>query len=198
MSRSKVVGTAAVLLALVTSACSRSPQVSFYQLAPLAKAEGPASRANGLSIAVGPVTLPELVDRPQLVVGVDANRVEILESRRWAEPLKSCLPRLIAQNLGRLLGSERVASHQQYAGTGADYRVLLDFVRFQSQPGQGVTVETVWTIHGPIGSAARTGRSLRREKVSDGGYESLLDAYDRALYGLSGDLAEAIKAPGKP
>ena len=195
MRHSLIVGTVAVFLALVTTACSRSPRVTFYLLAPVAKVEA-AVVANGAvpAIVVGPVTLPEVVDRPQLVVRVAANRVDILEARRWAEPLKSELPRLIAQNLGRLLGSNRVSSYQQQAGAAPDYRVLLDIIRFESQPGREVIVETVWTIRSTIGGVTRTGHSLVHEKVQDAGYDSLVDAYNRALAGLSGDLARTIQA----
>lgn len=194
MMRHFGLGTAAICLALVTSACSRSPRVNFYTLAPEAKVEAALSSRTAPAVAVGPVTLPELVDRPQLVVRVDANRVEILETHRWAEPLKSEIPRLIAQNLGRLLGSDRVSSYQQYAGGDAHYRVLVDILRFESVPGESVTVETAWTLRRSAGGAPKTGRSLVREKVTGAGYDALAAAYSRALAGVSGDLARAIRA----
>jgi hypothetical protein len=146
------------------------------------------------AVAVGPVTLPEVVDRPQLVVRVSANRVEILESHRWAEPLKSEIPRLIAENLGRLLGSSRVSSYLQHAGVDADYRVLVDIQRFESSPGEAVTVEAVWSLRRAAGGAPKTGRSLVREPVNAVGYDPLVAAYGRALLAVSRDLAEAIRA----
>jgi uncharacterized protein len=194
MMRSLSFGTVVILLALVTAACSRSPRVTFYTLAPGAKAEAAASDRAVPKVSVGPVTLPEVVDRPQLVVRVAANRVDILETHRWAEPLKSEIPRLIAQNLGRLLGSNRVSSYQQHAGADADYRVLVDIIRFESAPGETVTVEAIWTIRRVAGGAPKTGHSLVREKVAGVGYDPLVAAYSRAVVGVSGDLARAISA----
>ena len=194
MMRNLVIGTAALWFAVVATGCSRSPRVSFYTLAPVATLETPASGRAVPAVAVGPVTLPEMVDRPQLVVRVGANRVEILESHRWAEPLKSEIPRLVARNLGRMLGSDRVSTYVQHAGAGAEYRVLLDIVRFEPVPGDSVTVETIWSVRRAAGGAARTGRTLAREKVEGPGYDALVAGCSRALAVVSGDLAKAIRA----
>ena len=183
-----------VCLAFATAGCSRSPRVTFYTLEPAAQVE-PFVAATALpSVAVGPVTLPEVVDRPQLVVRVAANRVDILESQRWAEPLKSEIPRLIAENLGRLLGSDRVSSYLQHAGANADYRVLLDFQRFESSAGEAVTIEAVWSLRRGTGGVPKTGHSLVREPVAAAGYDPLVAAYSRALLAVSRDLATAIRA----
>jgi uncharacterized protein len=196
MMRSMIQATAVICLTLVTAACSRSPQVSFYTLVPGSLIEVPASEKAAPAVAVGPVTLPDLVDRPQLVVRVAANRVDILESHRWAEPLKSEIPRLIARDLGHELNSNRVSSYQQRAGGDADYRVLVDLVRFESLPGEGVIVEAVWTIRPGSGGAPRSGRSLLREKLAGGGYDELVAGYSRAIAALSRDLAREIRAAG--
>ena len=51
---------------------------------------------------VGPVTVPELVDRPQMVTRVSDNEVAVNEFARWGESLKSNIPRVIASNLVKL------------------------------------------------------------------------------------------------
>ena len=187
-------GLPAVCLLLALAGCSRSPRVTFYTLEPAAPVEARSASAADPAIAVGPVTLPEVVDRPQLVVRVAANRVEILESQRWAEPLKSELPRLIAENLGRLLGSSRVSSYLQHDGVNADYRVLLDIRRFEAAPGENVTVEAAWSLSRTAGGTPKTGRSLVREPVGTEGYDALVAAYGKALLAVSADLAGAIRA----
>lgn len=188
------VGVVAVGLAFAMTGCSSSPRVTFYTLEPAGQVEPPVAATAVPSVTVGPVTLPEVVDRPQLVVRVAANRVEIFESQRWAEPLKSEIPRLIAENLGRLLGSDRVSSYLQHAGVNADYRVLVDFQRFESSPGEAVTIEAVWSLRRGAEGTPNTGRSLVREPVAAGGFDPLVAAYSRALLAVSRDLAAAIRA----
>lgn len=193
MMRSLVIGTATLCLALVSSGC-RSPRVTFYTLTPEIKAEAAVPARSVPAVAVGPVTLPEVVDRPQLVVRVAANRVAILETHRWAEPLKSDISRLVAQNLGHLLGSNRVSYYQQHSVVGADYRVLLDIVRMELVPGEAVTIESAWTVRRTGGGTPRTGRSLVREEIGGAGYDALVLACSRALASVSADLAKAIRA----
>jgi len=194
MMRTLAVWMVTVCLAFATSACSRSPRVTFYTLEPGAHAEAAAADTSVPAVSVGPVTLPEVVDRPQLVVRVAANRVEILEAHRWAEPLKSEISRLIAENLRRLLGSGRVSSHLQHAGADAELRVLVDIQRFESSPGEAVIVEAVWSLRRATGEARKTGRSLVREPVDAVGFDPMVAAYGRALHAVSRDLAKAIQA----
>ena len=188
-------GWAVIALALFASACSRSPRATFYTLSPAAVPQPRTPGGASPSVAVGPVTIPELVDRPQLVVRVAENRVDVLETHRWAEPLKSEIPRLMARDLGRLLGSDRVSSYGQSSAADAKYRVLVDIVRLESAPGDSVTVEADWTVRRAKGER-RQGRSLVREKVSGAGYEPLVAACSRALAGVSVDIANAIRAAG--
>ena len=189
-----VIRITAACLAVALAGCSRSPRVTFYTLEPAAQSETAAAATAFPTIAVGPVSLPELVDRPQLVLRVAPNRVEILETQRWAEPLKSEIPRLIAENLRRLLGSSRVSTYLQHTGTDADYRVLVDIQRFESTPGEAVTVEAAWSLQRAGGGTSKAGRSLVREPVGAEGYDPLVAAYSRALLAVSADLARAIRS----
>lgn len=143
-------------------------------------------------MAVASVTVPDLVDRPQLVVRVDASRVDILEAHRWAEPLKSGIPRLLAENLSRLLGGARVSTYPQNAAIETDYRVLVDFQRFEST-GDAVTVDALWTIRSSTEGAPKAGRMQIREPNNGGGYEAMVSAYNKALFAVSKDIAQAIR-----
>lgn len=185
-------GIMVTILSGAVSGCARSPGVTFYTLtalSPEAAAPSPAPRA----VAVGPVTLPELVDRPQLVIRVAANRVDILETHRWAESLAGEIPRVLAENLARLLRPARVSAYQQNASRDADYRVLVDIQRFETVPGEGVTIEALWTVRrAAVGAPPRKGRSLVREPVQGTGYDALTASHSRALAAISGEIAQAL------
>lgn len=177
----------------VMSGCSRSPRVNFYILEPTAKAAAAVPAQNAPTVAVAPITLPEMVDRPQMVVRVDGSRVDILEMHRWAEPLKSGIPRLIAENLSRLLGSAQVSTYSQNAASEADYRIFVDIPRFEST-ADSVTIDALWTIRRPAQGSQKTGRSQVHEPRGGEGYEGLVWAYNRALAAVSNDIARAILA----
>ena len=75
------------------SGCATSPESKFYTLSAVPVVEQSPSAVQ-VMIAIDPVTVPELVDRSQIVTRLDANRVSIDEFARWAEPLKSQIPRV--------------------------------------------------------------------------------------------------------
>lgn len=178
-------------IAAALAGCGTSPQERFFTLASDPAPESTSATGTApISIIVGPVTVPELVDRPQFVVRAAANRVEIAEQARWAAPLKNEIPRVVADHLGRLIAGSRTATSSSRATTTPDYRVMIDIKRFDSAPGDGATIEASWTVKGRAG-ASLGGRSLVREP-SGGSYDELVMAHSRALNIVSRDIAAAI------
>ena len=187
------------VLAIVLAACGSPPKEHFYTLSAGASPENAASHTmDGLRIAVGPVTLPEVVDRPQLVVRQGANRVLVLEQQRWAEPLKAAIPRVIAENLAQILGTRQVSAYPQSAGTDADYRVAVDIQRYESSLGGMVMIDALWTVRSAPGVKPRTGQSMARESAGGADYDALVSAQSRALATISREIAEAIRAESSP
>ena len=181
-------------LAGVLTGCGSSPPARFYVLsvAPSVATEGTEQALADYSVTVGPVSLPDAVDRPQLVVRVGANQVALLEEHRWAEPLKSEISRVVAENLAQLLGTKQVVTYPQNTSRDPDYRVLLDIQRFDSAVGQSARVDAVWTVRGAAGSALKTGRTVAREATAGDSYDALVAAHSRALATVSAKIAEAI------
>jgi len=183
--------TTLCLAVALLAGCSSSPRVTFYTLNIAATNEAPAPALD--SVAIGPITLPDLLDRPQLVVRTAANRVDILESHRWAESPKSEIPRIIAADLCILLKPARVSTYPQNAGLEAGYRVLLDIQRFEMTAGEGVGLEALWSVRRSDGGVPKTGRTVVSEPVGAAGYDALVAAQSRALAAVSRDLAQALR-----
>jgi len=196
MIRFFISSVVALFLLAAASGCARSPKVNFYTLSAMApETASPATHLG--AVAVGPVTLPELVDRPQLVIRVAAGRVDIVETDRWAEPLKSEIPRLLAENLARLLRPARVSTIDQSESRDAEYRVLVDIQRFESIPGEGVEIDALWSVRrSAAGAAPRRGRPQVREPAAGAGYDALVAAHGRALAAISSDIAKALREEG--
>ena len=181
----------AVVAAVVITACGgTSPPTRFFTLAsePL---PGGVTTAGVYSVVVGPVTIPEVVDRPHLVLKSGSNRVEIADQARWAAPLESEIPRVVADHLARLLEGARTATSAQRAATSPDYRVLIDVQRFDTAPGEGATIQASWTVR-PTGGTPVSGRTLATEAAGSG-YEDLVAAHSRALATVSREIASAIR-----
>ena len=175
---------------VVTVTGCASPRSSFYTLNSTGK---PATSGADYSVSVGPVSVPAAVDRPQIVVRLEPNRVAIDEFHRWASPLQDAIARVVAENLAAMLGTPHVTVFSQPTGAGARYRVLVDVLRFESAPGEAATMDAVWTVRSTKDGTTRSGRTTVSEPVPDREYATLAAAHSRALGRLSADLAGAIQ-----
>jgi len=193
MMRSSFKRIATICLTVTLLAgCSRSPRVNFYNLNATAAPEATAQALE--AVVIGQITLPELQDRPQFVVSIDANRVDVLEMERWAAPLKSEIPRIIAENLAVLLKPTRVAAYPQNSGFDAVYRVQIDIQRLEMTAGKGVALDAVWSVRRSDGRSLKSGHTEVREPADSAGYEALVAAQSRALAVVSRDLAQSLRS----
>ena len=185
MTRSSI-----ALAAFALAACAATPQSRFYTLS---GAPAPASPSSTLSIAVGPVTIPAVVDRPEIVVTVSDNEVWLDEFNRWASPLSEAIAVATAENLSAGLSTARATSLVQSA-TEADYRVSVEVQRFESVPGSHALLDAVFTVRRTADGRATTGRTTVRETTPDKSYEALAAAHSRAVARLSRDVADTTRA----
>jgi uncharacterized protein len=171
--------------------CGATAPARFYVLDSTATAaDAPAAR---YAVVVGPVSVPAAVDRPQFVVQVAPNRVEIDEFNRWAAPLDDSIVHAVVGDLVVLLGTPDVMPGPIGNITPA-YQVTIDVQRFESVRGQAVVVEALWAVRATAGGEVRSGRTVAREDVSAQGFDALAAAHSRALAKVSGDIAAAIRA----
>lgn len=183
-------GALASAFALVALAGCASSPAHFYTLSATAPAGTAASK---IAVAVGPVSVPAAVDRPQIVVSTSANQVAVDDFNRWAAPLQDNLARVIAENLVALLGTPRVTLFPQTLGAEADYRVQIEVRNFESVPGKSAALDAVWTVRRTRDGKTETGRTSARENVDGDGYEALAAAHSRGVARLSRDIADVVR-----
>ena len=190
MHRLVTITTLCALATLATS-CASTPASRFYTLS---ATSGPAATSAKLSVAVGPVSVPAVVDRPQIVVDIGPNQVRLEEFHRWAAPLQNNIARVVADNLVQMLGTPRVTLSAQSLSADADYRAAIEVQSFQSVPGEAAIVDAVWTVRRIKDGKTELGRTTVRETLQEKGYDVLAAAHSRALARLSQDIAAAVRA----
>jgi uncharacterized lipoprotein YmbA len=184
-----------LLLCLLLAACGSTPKEHFYTLS-FAEPPQPTAQAT-ITVAVAAVTLPDAVDRTPMVLRTGPNQVDIDDLHRWAEPLKSAVPRALAGNIARELGNASVTSGRQ-AATTADYRVAVDVRRFESSFADGAVLEAAWTVTGKTGAPV-TGMTLAREPAPSPDHAGIAAAHSRALERLAREIAATIsRGPSSP
>lgn len=181
-------------LPLLLAACGSAPPEHFYTLEPTAAIDAGSAAPRKVTISIGPVSVPERVDRAQIVLQQGSNQVKQIEDQRWAESLRVAIPRVLSVNLGRLLpGANVTASSDGTADGKAKYKIAVDILRFDSRLGDAIVLEARWRIQA-VGATPQIGATLLREGVRGAGYEDIAAAHGRALAGLSQQLAAAIVA----
>jgi uncharacterized lipoprotein YmbA len=181
---------AAAGMTMLLLGCGSTPKESFYTLSSAPPVE---SSTAAVSIHVSTVSLPDAVDRTPMVIRTGPNQVEIEDFHRWAEPLKTAIPRVLAANLSQLVGGARVSSGRQ-GGTPADYRVNVEIARFESSLAEGATLEATWTVAGKTGAPVQ-GRTLARVPSASVDHAGIASAHSRALDQLAREIAAAISPP---
>jgi uncharacterized lipoprotein YmbA len=175
---------------ILSGACASGPE-HFYALTSGAQQAAAEGGMAGPSVVIEPAALPDLVDRPQLVIKGAGSNVTILEQQRWAEPLRSGIPRVVAENLTKLLGTNKVSTRDDVIRS-PDCRVIIDVRRLDSQPEVEVAFEALWTV--ACGdSPKKTGQSATRERPVGKDIDALVAAHGRAMDALSRDIAHAVR-----
>jgi hypothetical protein len=188
------------LFALLLCGCRGStPKTEFYTLNSVSNAQmdaKPISAGQPLSIGVGPVTLPEVLDRPQIVSRTGPNTLQIDEFHRWAGRLEEDFARVVAENISLMLATEQVDVYPWDASFKPRYQVILDVQRFEGRLNQkDVFLEVFWKVIDP---QKRTTLLIKRSAIKESliatDYETLIATKSRAIAELSKIITRKINS----
>jgi len=176
-------------------------RAKFYVLNSLYSSKAPTeteTAQNDWVIGVGPVQLPQYVNRPQIVTRTSRNELEVADFARWGEPLGENFARVLAENISVLFSTDRVMVYPWKRSTQIDYQVVVDVTRFDGAVGGDVSMRARWTLLGDRGEKVFTKRNSRLSaRTGAKTYEALVAAQSRMLVDLSREIAEEIKALSK-
>jgi len=181
------------LAAALASGCAKGPPPKFYMLETPAVTE-PAGLEQGVSIGVGPVTLPGHLDRNQIVSRESGVKLQLSEGEQWAEPLKDGVTRVLAVQLALTLGSNRIFALPLRQPRPLDLRVAVDVVRLDGELGKDVILGARWTIVSGDGKTLLLSRVSRIEESTGApDVAALVEAQSRAVAKLGAEIGHAIR-----
>jgi uncharacterized lipoprotein YmbA len=183
-----------VCLAL-TAGCSSSPPTRFYVLSNLPHTtQPPPSAGQDIAVGVGPLLLPDYLDRPQIVTRTGQNELNLAEFDKWGESVKDNANQVLAENLAVLLPSKKIHTYPWKRSTPVDYQVVVKITRFDHSEGGETALHARWNILNGDGSAELLSRETRYADHPDGtGYAAIVAAMNRAWAQFSRDVANAIR-----
>lgn len=187
--------TRLVAVVLLLAGCAGTPKARFYTLSSSPPQAAPA--VSNLSLALGPIDLPEYLERPQIVTRAGDNRLDVDEFNRWGGRLEQEIARVLVVHLGQSLGTDRVYSYPSRIAADTDYRVALEFRRFDGMLGGEVVLEAAWSlVDDRNGAVLETRQASYRHSAQGAEYADYAAALSVLLARLGDDLARALLARG--
>jgi uncharacterized lipoprotein YmbA len=175
---------------------SQSTSTRFYLLESKIEASmrtEDSDRFADISLGIGPVVIPEYLDRPQLVTRLSGNELQVKEFHRWAEPLRDNISSVIVENLAALTGANQIHAIPLYRSAVIDLQVSMDVLQFDADSSGRVTLKAVWRIINP--DEHRTlieKRSTIVQPSSGTDTAVVVDAMSEALAALSREVFQAL------
>jgi len=189
--------TLALFVAILTG-CASSPSSKFYQLNPVQSITlvSDVSPYHGLVIAIGPVRIPDYLDRPQIVTRAGKDELKLSEFDRWAGSLESDVNRILVEDISSLLPADRfsvvrwVPYLESQVPTSYRVEVLVD--RFEGTLGDSALLKAQWRVFAQDRRLLLQKESRISEQTNGSSYDALVAALSSALERLSRDISGGI------
>jgi uncharacterized lipoprotein YmbA len=196
-----------VALGVLTAGCAQESRPSnFYVLSyPSAQAGENATRSmrEGIGLGIGPVALPQYLERPQIVIRSSRNSLALDEFERWGGRLQDNFTAVLTEVLSSELETDRVSTYPWARPEEVEYQVIVDVTAFETDADGQVVLDARWSIVDSRRQVVRAmARSNLREAVTDGtgetarqiDYDAVTAAMSRNIAALGRDIAAEIRA----
>lgn len=181
-----------VLLVLVGCSAT-SPPVSYYTLAgaePPAQAAGKQSR---LALQIGPVSVPDVLKKSQIVLGGGDGSLHPSDQHRWAGEVDRDIARAIGEQLALRLGTEQIALFPSGQHLEPTHQVIIDVLAMDGVLGKEAVLVARWSVVDPTTKTARTTRrSAFSAQPADSSHAAWVAAQRHNIAKLSEEIAGAI------
>lgn len=194
--RAWMIALSAVYL-LVLSACGSSPPVRYYSLNPI-DTDYQQDPDDAVMLGIGPLSIPDYLNRSQIVTrDVDA-QMRVDDFSRWTEPLADSMHRIVSTDVDNLLHGVVVVMYPYDAVVRShlDYRLVGDVNRFDADSSGLVVLEIQWAIVDTEANLLVPARRNRyqAQMVTSGDFGAMVAAMNDVLSQFSRDVAGRLKA----
>ena len=181
-----------IALSLVGCGATSTP-INYYSLSG-AKAAPIKPGQQRLALQIGPVILPDLLKRSQIVLGVAEQPYRLSDQQRWAGELDREFARALGEQLAAQLGTEQITLYPADGHLQLTDQVLLDILSLEGSLGKEAVLIVRWTLVDPATKAARlTRRSTCTTVPSDGSHDAWVAAQRANIGKLGAEVAATIR-----
>ncbi len=187
-----------LITAIMVAGCASVPETRFYTLSVRSEPSKikalPRDPSTPIFIDILPVSIPERLARPQLVVrfrdsGSEAQLL-ILEQDRWSSPFNHELRDAFASGIANQTGAVNNARGTRIADQ-AGYRIAIELSQFDAIVDDSVKARFSWMITRPVDARSAACSMAVTEPVA-GGVEGVVEGVQRAVASVVADVSKNL------
>jgi uncharacterized lipoprotein YmbA len=181
---------------LVTGCIARkSPEVVYYSLLTMeqmGEVQAISSHPE-IKLGIGPITIPDSLKRSQVATRVQGNQYAFDEFNRWAGVLEKDITAVVGDNLGILLGVEKIGFFPWMHYFTPSYRVVIDFQRLDGSLDGEAVLGARWAVADAEGKEFLAGdKIVLRQPLQGPSYAALVKAESLLVAEMSKKIASEV------
>ncbi len=185
-----------VILIIFLNGCMReNKSVQFYMLGAdsgLAGIPRVPAAIQDLVIGLGPIRIPEYLNRPQMIIATSQNQYRLSEDHRWAERLDQNISHALFKALPSQLGTDRIVRYPWSQEQTIDYQVGIDILEFNIDENSQSRLIAQWYVKGKdMPNIVK--RSEYKSPASTTDYEVMVKAQSHCLTKLGMEISETLR-----
>lgn len=181
------------LLVALLAGCGSSPRSTYYLLTTDVMQ---APDGDSPSLGIGPIGVPEYLNRNGLVYSRQGNQLQVSTTERWAEPLEAGIKRTLAVNLASLLNTQDIRYFPWDPANTPDYGISINLLQLDANDERAL-LAVEWSIVTPKNGENIAKRISTLHHTLPGGNldaGQIAPAYSDLLAQLGQLITETIKA----
>lgn len=182
------------LISLILSCAKSSKPVEYYMLDASVGIDNNQTLKGdeGPMIGLGPIRLPEYLDRFQMVVAVSENKYKLIDGHRWAEKLDQNISLALFKTLPAQLGTDRMIRYPWPQRPGVDFQIKIDILELNiDEKGQSQLIAQ-WSIKSKDETILNK-RSSFTAQASTTDIDKMVKAQSECLTKLGREIVSSLK-----
>ena len=195
--RTRVLTPCGVALFVLSGCLGSTPPTQFYIVPPMTGGDTAPAVSSGqrdLTVAMGPVTVPPYLDRPQLVIRTSRVKLALADFDQWAGPLSDTIARVLSEDLGPMIPTERMMLFPWPRYIDPDYQITVEVLQFDRGPGNLVVLVARWSLLDRDGKELIMRKTRFSQAAGGADYEAMVTAMGQTLETLAQDMATTLRS----
>jgi len=187
----KLIALSVTFCAVLLAGCAAQPPTYYYDLT----TQTTVSKNkidDKITLGVGPITLPQLLDRPGIVSRHSETGVNVASFHIWAGELERTVTRVLTDSIATSLQHQTVWASPWDNRFRPEYQLRVFVDRFSGEINGSVQLSLSWSLLGEYGQKVISTHRYRASVGSGKGYQGYVDALNQLLAEFAGVVTVAL------